>query len=269
MWLPSTRSWRVGLSAQRLSVARVGHLWRGNMTSCDNLSCAPGAEADSWAAATSALACLLAEQGGPAPTLRVVLSGRFVRWQLLPWRPELTRGSELAAYAALRFRETFGAAAQGWQVLHAPQPPGRPVPACAIDGALLEALRSGCAAVGARLSLVTPYFACAFDHWRRTIGRNTAWFALVEADCVSLALVQGGQWTGVYTQRIDQKWQQVLPGMLAQTGIAAGLAQQQAPLYLAGPDAPPAPINGLPFTWLQPRLRNSDADAGCRMAFGV
>ena len=50
------------------------------------------------------------------------------------------------AYVQLRFRATFGAAADSWRVVHAEPVPGRALPACAIDEALrrpglLEALQ--------------------------------------------------------------------------------------------------------------------------------
>jgi hypothetical protein len=197
-----------------------------------------------------ALAHWLAAHDAKKSTLHVVLSGRFVRWQLLPWRAELTQRSELATYATLRFREIFGKAADDWQILHSPQPPGKTVPTCAIDLALMQALRATCEAAGARLAVVTPYFASAFDHRRKALAGKTSWFGLIEADCLSLGLLQGGNWVALRSQRLDEDWRDVLPSMMVQMGIVANLADVQAPLYLVGEGGAQAPVPGLSFTWL-------------------
>lgn len=265
MWLPETV--RVGISARRLVVVQSGGPRPGATASVSFHRSASAAEP--WRPALAALADWLAGRGAATrPRLRIVLAGRFVRWQLLPWRAALTRPQELAAYATLRFRETHGKAVEDWQVLHAPQPPGKTVPACAVDAALLQALRGVGADSGARLVSVTPYFAAAFDRWRPMLKGKVVWFGLLEEDALSLGLLRAGDWVGLHTQRLDPErgdWRAVLPAMLARIGIPAGL-DQAAPLYLAGAGAPPAPVDDLPFTWLRPRL-GSLADA--RLALGV
>jgi hypothetical protein len=270
VWSPRVQTWHAGLSAQRLLLAKPAGVWPGRPAACHRIGCAPGVEGgEPWRPAVTALAQWLAENGGRKPALHIVLSGRFVRWQLLPWRAELSHPKELAAYASLRFRETFGKPAEDWQVLHSPQPPGMTVPACAVDAALLAALRSTCDTAGAGLVAVTPYFAAAFDRWRRVLGKKTLWFGLIEADCVSLGLLRNGHWLGLRSQRADADWREALPGMMAQLGVSAGLSEASPPLYLAGSGEPPAPVAGLAFTWLQPKAQAQRAMADCRMAWGI
>lgn len=269
MWLPRVRTLHIGLSAQRLVFAEVGGAWPGKVSACHSSDYAEEMHAEPWRPAVAELARLLAKKGGNQPTLRIVLSGRFVRWQLLPWRPEITQPKEVAAYASLRFRETFGKAAEDWQVLHAPQPPGKTVPACAVDAALLETLRSTCAGAGAHLAAVTPYFASAFDRWRGVFEGKTAWFGLIETDYLSLALLRNGDWISLCTQHLDGDWRDVLPGMMAQIGIPAGLGGAEVPLYLAGSGEPAAPAESLPFAWLRPEAQVEGGMVGCRMALGV
>jgi hypothetical protein len=112
------------------------------------------------------------------------------------------------------------------------------------------ALSSTCEATGARLAVVTPYFASAFDHRRKALDGKTSWFGLIEADCLSLGLLQGGNWVALRSQRLDDDWREVLPSMMVQMGIVANLADAQVPLYLVGEGAAPAPQPGLAFTWL-------------------
>ena len=269
MWSPDSPKWHIGLSARRLVRARMGGTWPSKIVACDNIACAPDKDKAPWQAAVNALARLLAEEGARGATLHVVLSGHFVRWQLLDWRVELTRQREIAAYARLRFAETFGKAAGDWDVLHSLQPPGKAVPACAVDAGLVRALHAVCTDAGARLAVVTPYFASAADHWRKTLGGKTAWFGLIEPDCVSLGLLRNGDWLGLHTQRVDSDWQDVLPGMMARIGITAGLGETSAPVYLVGVDEAPIADVTMPLIWLRPNASAKGAIDGCRMAMGV
>ncbi len=198
-----------------------------------------------------------------------MLSGAFVRWQILAWRPELTRPAEVAAYARLRFTETFGKAARDWVVVNSPQPPGKAVPACAIDAAFMQALRTVCLDTGARLDRITPYFASVVDRWCPTLKSGLAWFGAIEPECVSLGLLRHGDWLGLHTQRVQDNWREVLPGMMARVGIAAGLAPAAAPLYLTGPGPRAVSDDGMPFVWLVPRDTMPESAGAYRMALGV
>lgn len=267
MWSPSSSAWRVGLSANRLALARSSPWWNGASQACDSVACAPQPGAEPWRAVLDALAQWLADGTARRPVLHVVLSGRFVRWQLLPWRAGIARPRELAAYASLHFREVFGPVAEQWQVLYAASAPGCPVPACAVDLAFMAALRGICATAGARLAAARPYFATASGHWHRRLDRRNAWFGLVEPDHVSLGLLQDRRWTSLRAQRLDGDWRAVLPRLMAQAGLAAGVAQEAVPVYLAGAMAQPAGGGELQFFWLQPPAGRIAPD--CRMALGV
>lgn len=275
MWSPKTLN--VGLSPQRLVFAETQKMWPGKVATCDSISYAETADAEAWRPAVVTLARLLAAKRKANPkqtlTLRIVLSGRFVRWQLLPWHPELTQPKERVAYAKLSFRETFGNAVEYWQIQLPPQPPNQTMPACAIDAALLAALHSACKDAGAHLVAVTPYFASAFDRWRNMLKGKAAWFGLVEAGCLSLGLLHGDNWIGLRTQRLDEArredWRDALPGMMAQIGIPVGFEAAVTLLYLAGDSEPPALAENLPFVWLRPTALDDSGMVGCRMALGV
>lgn len=271
MWSCKAPLWRIGLSERRLVRAAMIGTWPGREQTYDSLEWAPPENAEPWRGSVSALAQLLAAQGQGerAPVVQVVLSGSFVRWQVLPWQSELSGLAELATYARLRFTETFGKIASNWDVLHAPQPPGKAVPACAVDTALVQALRTVCADAGARLDLVTPYFASAVDRWCPTLKGQVVWFAAIEPQCVSLGLLRNGDWLGLNTQRSDGNWPDLLPGMMARIGVVAGLVPASAPLYLAGTGPRPAASAALPFVWLMPRKIDAGLDSGARLALGV
>jgi len=166
VWSPSAPLLRVGLSAHTLSIARLPRFGLGLGMGLSlgrqqqvlyvavPTDAQPGPEP--WRAAVESLAQWLATQKGKRLQVQVLLSGRWVRWQLLPWRADLAGPQERAAYAALRFRETYGPAAQHWQVLPALVAPGRTAPAAAMDAALVEALQTVCADAGCQLHSITP-----------------------------------------------------------------------------------------------------------------
>lgn len=269
MWSPDTPRWRIGLSARRLVRARTRGVWPRREIVCDSVACAPEADGAPWTGAVGALAQWLAGEGARGPSVQVVLSGSFLRWLLLEWRPELTRQHEVAAYAQLRFAETFGKAAAQWQVLHSVLPAGRAAPACAVDAALVQALRKVCNDAGARLELVAPYFGCAADHWRGALGRGTAWFGLLEPDWVSLGLLRDGAWRGLRAQRVEGDWRDVLSGLMGRMGVAAGLVEAPSSVYLAGACEPPAPSATMPFVWLRPGGAAGGAADARRLALGI
>jgi hypothetical protein len=286
VWSPSRPVFHVGLSAQRLVVARASGLWAGKLTDWESIdlpdepqtSGSSGAVSTvntaPWKPAVDALADCLARKKVAKPSLRVVLSGRFVRWQLLPWRNELTHGREVAAYTSLRFLETFGRTAQDWHMAHSPQGPARPVPACAVDAALMDALQQLGVSAGGRLALVTPYFSAAFDQWRGKLGRKPTWFGAIESDCVTLGLLKDNHWVSLQSQRINGDWRETLPGMMAQMGISVGLADPTMPIYLVGESAPEGSGTvktqcDLPVVWLKPTAAQGAKVPGHRLALGV
>ncbi len=290
MWSLSRPVFHVGLSAQRLVLARASGLWSGKLTDWESIDL-PGRSDGSgssgtsgavntppWKPAVDALADCLARKKADKPSLRVVLSGRFVRWQLLPWRNELTHSNEVAAYTSLRFLETFGKSAQDWQMVHSPQGPARPAPACAVDAALMDALQQLNATTSARLDLVTPYFSAAFDQWRGKLRNKPTWFGAIESDCVTLGLLKDNHWVSLQSQRLSDDWREILPGMMAQMRIALGMADPSMPIYLvgeAGPatsPAPPAKLNpqrDLQVVWLKPAAGSGHKVPGHRLALGV
>lgn len=275
MWSPDLSVLRVGLSQRQLSMGRVAWLGWGRVQALEPLACPASTEGEpAWRAAVDRLAQWLDGQKASAGAVQIVLSGRLVRWQVLPWREELSSGDAFAAYAALRFRETYGKLAQDWTLLPANLAPGQAVPVAAVDTALLEALQAVCQSHALRLQGVAAYFSQAFDRWHTALKGNSLWFATVEPDVLTLGLVKDGQWHALQSQRIAGDWKNALPPLLEQMAWACDVAVTEPPLYLAG--AVPAPdgshldhaAGALPFTWLQPRPAAQQPAQGLRLALG-
>jgi hypothetical protein len=229
-----------------------------------------GAVRQPWRAPVELLTQWLEQEKEKGKRYRVdvVLSGRYVRWQILPWRSELSGPTERLAYATLRFRKTYGVAVQDWTILPASMAPGQPTPAAAVDTALLDALRSVCQTNGSTLQSLTPYFSSAFDHWRGVVRGPANWFGTIESDHLTLGLLQGGHWTALQTQRLAADWLEPLPALMAQIAMASALSDEAIPLYLCGDVPTPTPQPKLPFNWLNPREIPERTLPGLRLALG-
>lgn len=273
MWFPDAPLIRVGLSQQGITMVRSKRLGRGQAPEPERLACVsvPG-QGEPWRAAVDCLAQWLGGHNerhkGQRLKVCVVLSGRFVRWQLLPWRAEVSGQGERAAFAALRFREVFGKTADAWSIAPASLAPGRSAPAGAVDGALVAALQKVCADHGAQLQQLTPYFSAAFDSWRSRIKPAAAWFATLEADTLTLGLLIDGRWAALQSQRLGGDWREPLRALMAQITMASGLAEPAPALYLAGDLAQPPASADLAFTWLSPQGRAAQTTPGARLAWG-
>jgi hypothetical protein len=268
------------LLEDRLVIARAAAPWKRRSPEVLMLPLEPqlappqgAAQPPAWQPAVTALSAWLAQQQQPGARLHIVLSARFVRWQLLAWQPQLKRPEEWAAYALLRFRHTYGASVDGWRLAYPDPQPGQAVPVSATDVTLLEALQAMAAAHNAQIAQVTPYFSAAFDRWRKRLGRHTAWFGVVEPGHISLCLINKGVWHGLRSVRQTGEgtdWQAVLSPLQAQMGVASGLSfEQEPPLFLAGCSGAPALSTEPGLTWLAPASEPTGAASLNRMAWGV
>lgn len=232
MWSPELGHWQAALSERRVALA-YGRPWgRPRPVGEGFKPCLPLDDKPAWFAAVDTLSGWLAEQAQRRRPVRVVLSGRFVRWQLLPWNDDLARPLEWQAFARARMREAFGPAADQWTVRYAMGRPGRALCVAAVDAALIDALRAACDAAGMALQAVAPYLSTAFAHWQRRIDRRGAWFAVHESDHLSLGLVRGGDWLSLSGCRVDAHWREAMHRSMAQSAILAGVDASALPVYL-------------------------------------
>ena len=269
----------VGLSTRFVHIVQTGWAkpsqWHLPCVCADGHSGAPA-----WQPAVAALANWLAKHDqGRVRQLRVRLTGRWAHWQLLPWQAEVAGREERIALAGLRVREQLGGTAAQWQVTLADTPPGQSAPAVAIDAALFAALQA-LSGPTLRLSVVQPYFASAFDRWRRRGVSANSWFAALESDAITFGLLQRGQWQCLHAQPLEGDWQQRLPSLLHIASLASDAAilrtaSASLPLHVAGdltqaPIPPAALRERYGWDWLGlPLPRGLEAMPGLRLALGA
>lgn len=269
---------QVALLENRLVIDRAGRRRGEPAGKAEVVEVVPsGMHAPAWHPAMAALSTWLRENNLKRARLHVFLSSQLVRWQLLEWQPQLVRPQELEAYARLRFRATFGTAADSWRVVHTEPLPGRALPACAIDETLLAELDSLQSIGETSVASVVPYFSAAFDRWRSSVGHKMAWFGVVEPGSLTLGLLQRGVWHGLrsarHTDPTGAGWRSVLPAMQAQIQLASGfdLSKEPPTVYLVGCGTEAERVRDPRLVWLAGERGSPSArDTGIeRMAWGI
>jgi hypothetical protein len=185
---------RIGLSPERVELARAAVWPRRTWRQHSVPSAAP-----TWQVALQTLDAALPAWGARGRAT-VVLSNHWVRYQVLPWRPELTRTSELQQLARLRFEHSFGAAVADWQIHVGDGGWGRATVACAVDAALIDQLRLCLARHGLRLASLQPLLMAAYNRVRHRLAPDAA-LAVVEPGRVCLALTHQAHWRDIASRR--------------------------------------------------------------------
>ena len=191
----------IGLAPGRIALSRYTG-WRRGCVERREVAVGTGSGTPAWLAAVEALVAELAARRGAR--CDVVLSNHFCRYAVLPAQPDLASEVEVAAYARLQFEAIYGAAVVAdWDVRVAAGTSDTARLACAIDAALLEALRVVCADHGVLLRSVQPLFAHAFDAARRRLATGSFWFAVAEEGRLCLGALHDRRWIDVISERVQ------------------------------------------------------------------
>ena len=218
--------WRIGLAPDGAEVLRRRGFGRA-AAAPHRVDCTPRPGEPPWTAAIDALAQALEEAGAAGGAFGretgVVLSNHFARYIVLPWQPELSGPDELEALARLRFGAVFGEAPDGWTLRCSEGGWGRPSLACAVDTALIDALRGALGRRRLRLASVQPLLMAAFNDLRRSLAGD-AILAIAEPGRLCLAMLSGGTLDAVSSRRTRADDTAVVEQELATLRPAAGPA---------------------------------------------
>lgn len=185
------------------------------------LSFPTATEAQPWGPALLALETALQSVAKGPAAVRVVLSNRFVRYAVVPWRAGLANAQEDLSYARHCFTKVYGKAASQWEMRLSRQPAEMPRVASAVDPDLLEGLRSVCQRSGVSLRSIQPHLMAAFNGARGQLRQRSAWLALPEPGHLCLALLHNGHWLRVRNLRIEGAWREQLPPILEREAFLA------------------------------------------------
>jgi hypothetical protein len=221
----------VGLSPAGVQLARYGRGLRPRLVDSATVPCADSA-AEPWRPAVEALVRELPRHAAARPVCEVVLSNHFVRYQLLPWRPELRSRDERAALAQAQYRSVFGPATQGWTLRLAPAEFGATTLACAVDRALVEALAGVLKSAGVRPAAIEPYLAAAFNRWRLQLKSPPFWLLLLEPGRLWVGRMGSSGWSSVSARRIGADVVTETLAVLTQEAAVSGAETERVAIYL-------------------------------------
>jgi hypothetical protein len=163
----------------------------------------PEAKVPAWGGAVAALKGWIDQQATrPGTKLSVVLSNHFVRLLLLPWRDDLVSSAERLALASRALEARYGDDADGWSIRLGACRYGEAALVCAIDEALLAALKGVCADRGLRLASVQPLLCVAYDAHASRLPADAGLF-VVEPGRVTSVVLDDGACQSVRSLRLD------------------------------------------------------------------
>jgi hypothetical protein len=170
-----------------------------------------------WQPTIAALDQLLGVFAATALPATVIVSSRFVRYCIVPWRDNVVGASEQAEFARHCFRDIYGEIAAGWEIRISSGGFRRNALASAVDAAMLRAVESSLAAHGVPIASIQPHFMAACNRFRRELnGYDSGCIAVLEPGRVALGIFDKAGWRTLGTRRIGTLKPDALVPVLAQ-----------------------------------------------------
>lgn len=254
-WLPD--GWQFTLAPDSIGVARVPRrLGFGARPAPAAAAMTPVAATDEraqpWTAALAALAKTVADARGGTAT--VVLSNHFVHYALVPWSDLIESEEEGLSLTRHLLRETYGDAADRWQLRIAGDDTAGQRLVSAVEPELIEGLRGLFAEAGLRLVSIQPRLMAVCNRHRRRLAGGDGWLALVEPGSLCLALLQGRGIAALRQTRLGEGWAAGLATALERESLLADSAAAIRRVFIAASGVAEAAFPaGLPWTvdWLE------------------
>lgn len=199
-------SWRdrllISLTPGELTWLRLAGRFKTEVLAKRIIAIEPGYGAHAWDGAIEALRIEATQWRRDKLSVRVVLSNHFVRYALVPSSKAVSGHTEELALARFHFQKIHGDASRDWDIRMSLARPHAPRLACAVDTALLDALRQVFVQKQApQLESVQPLLMSVFNSGCHTIPDSGAWLVMAETDRACVALLAGKTWRAVQNVR--------------------------------------------------------------------
>lgn len=194
----------------------------------------PGDDIVDWRPAVGLLAEKLAKGRGGRVAMDLELSNHFVRYLVVPRRKELRGRAEVDAFARHRFTQTYGPAAQEWDICLSDDAAARV--AAAVERRLLAELRRLCKSSKVNLKSVVPALSAGFDQARIARDADRYWFVQRERGRVCIGCVEVGRWALVHSQALVTGDAKELGGIFQQLAMTSAGWVPDLPIYTQGFD---------------------------------
>lgn len=205
---------RIDLAPDSVALTRWGRVLKPRIL--QQGSYAVEAPSSDWQAAVDQLDRALTEPRWRKLQADVCLSSHFLRLHLLPWSEALATDQERLAFARLELEAIHGERVAGWTLVLDDAPVGAPAAVCAVDTALLDAVRASCRRASLTVRSMRPGFAAALEAQRGRIRGPRCGFVYAEAGRVTLALYEGDTCRWLANPRVGAALLETLSAELAQ-----------------------------------------------------
>ena len=170
-----------------------------------------------WQPTLAALDEMLAGFTTPGIAATVIVSSRFVRYAVVPWRDTIIGEAERAEFARHCFRNIYGEAAAGWEIRISSGGFRRNALASAVDAQMLRAVETSLTASGIPIASIQPNFMAACNRFRRELsGYRSGCIAVLEPGRVALGIFDGAGWRALSARRLGTLKPEDLVPVLAQ-----------------------------------------------------
>ena len=205
----------------------------------------------------AALATWLEETSGRGGRIDLLLSGHYLRADVLPWQPALLRDDDTRLLAADKLTQRFGNDLHtGWHISLGPARPGRSRLVCALPQAWYNTAETLAEIGFRRVERVEPLFSAVFDRVCRQLPRDCL-LGIAEPGRLTLARIDGEDWKGIHSRAVPLE-PDALPELVAQGRALLGAHQHPLRMLTLGdmptlPDAHPLvwPVRQPDFHWLE------------------
>lgn len=168
----------------------------------------------------------------------LIISNHFVHFLLLPWSDVALTEAEKLSLLQHRFAEVYGEASATWELRLNEGSFGSPSLASAVDQGLLEQLKDIFNESPLRLKSIQPYLMTAFNICRRKLGKDAAWFVLVEQGVFCIGLLRNGQWQSIRLRRTEGDWFDEAMLVLEREMLLAEKEYESSKVYIYAPEIP-------------------------------
>ncbi|WP_370306065.1 hypothetical protein [Sinimarinibacterium flocculans] len=198
------RRLRIVLREGGAEVAGYAHFWARQAYAQELL---PGRAMQSgeasWAAGLGALAEWLGTRERlQGAVLDIIVDDSLVRYTLVPWQRELRRRTERMALARACFENAYGDAMQPWDIRIDAVAGNRPAIACAIEHALVTAVKRLCAENKVKLHALQPAFVLKLNSTREAMSTDDIVVLAVDERTIAGACQMAGCWSSVWSRRL-------------------------------------------------------------------
>jgi hypothetical protein len=193
-----------------------------------------------WEPAIAALGRLVAELDAPHVPATVVVSSRFVRYAIVPWRDNVISAQEQQEFARHCMRGIYGDAASGWEIRLSSGGFRRNALACAADAAMLAEIEKTLADKSIPVVSIQPNFMTACNRFRRELrAQGDACVVVLEPGRVALGIFDKTGWRTLIARRVGRLSTQEVVSVVVQELKAASAEGLPDSLFVAaaGPTA--------------------------------